>query len=195
MVRSKIVSRNECLFIYSSQNVCLCIFVLHKKTNKTALRVILLMQQAYNKTRISNVMDVKNNSPLHNVSYNYDVMGRITSEADSVDTNINNTYVYDSYGQLIRENNQTLDKTFIYCYDNLGNITSVKTYGYTTAETLTGNYSEKAFSYDSTLKDRLTGYGYDSLSYNSMGYPTSCGVKAFEWSKGKLAKLTKGLRL
>lgn len=39
-----------------------------------------------------------------------------------------------SYCQLIRENNQALDKTFIYEYDGIGNITSVKKYAYTTGD-------------------------------------------------------------
>lgn len=41
-------------------------------------------------------------------------MGRIVSESDSVNTNLNNTYTYDSFGQLIREDNKALDKTYVY---------------------------------------------------------------------------------
>lgn len=32
--------------------------------------------------------------------------------------------------QLIRENNKALDKTYIYSYNEIGNITSVKNYTY-----------------------------------------------------------------
>ena len=52
-------------------------------------------------------------------------------------------FVYDSFGQLIRENNQALDKTFIYSYNNIGNITNVKAYAYTTAETPSGSFLSK----------------------------------------------------
>lgn len=36
------------------------------------------------------------------------------------------TYVYDGFGQLVRENNKALDKTYIYSYNEIGNITVVK---------------------------------------------------------------------
>ncbi len=144
----------------------------------------------YNKTRISRVMDVKNGSTFHNVSYDYDSMGRIISEADSVDANINNTYTYDSFGQLIRENNKALDKTYIYSYNEIGNVASVKAYPYTTADTPSGSPSSTSFTYgDSTHPDRLTRYGYNNISYNSIGYPVSYGDKKFVWTKGKLIRL------
>lgn len=76
----------------------------------------------------------------------------------------------------------------VYNYNEIGNITNVKTYAYTTAATPSGPYTEKAFSYDSTQKDRLARYGYNSISYNSIGYPTSYGNKAFVWTKGKVLK-------
>ena len=48
-----------------------------------------------------------------------------------------------SLGQLIRENNKSLDKTFVYCYDGIGNITSVKEYSYTEPETDVPNYGNR----------------------------------------------------
>ena len=145
----------------------------------------------YNKTRISKVMDVKNGSTFHNVSYGYDVMGRITSESDSTDTSFNNTYVYDDFGQLIRENNKSLDKTFVYVYDNIGNITSVKTYGYTTGDISGDPTREDSFTYHSTVKDRLTKFNNISISYDSNGCP-SYYDKNYAWTKGKLSRIYKG---
>lgn len=61
-----------------------------------------------------------------------------------------------SLGQLIRENNKALDKTFIYCYDGIGNITSVKEYSYTAPGTDVPSYgTTRSFSYHGTYKDRL----------------------------------------
>ena len=65
---------------------------------------------------------------------------------------------YDSYGQLIRENNKTLDKTFVYEYNKDGGIDKVKEYAYTTSSTPTGTATEKAYTYDSSHPDRLTNY-------------------------------------
>ena len=99
-------------------------------------------------------------------------------------------FKYDSFGQLVRENNQALDKTLIYCYDNNGNVTNVKSYGYTTADTPTGTSSQNIYTYDSIHKDRLTGVKLGSfttpLSYNSIGYPITYGNKRFEWDNGRL---------
>ena len=35
--------------------------------------------------------------------------------------------VYDSFARIVRENNQMLDKTFVYYYNNIGNITFLTT--------------------------------------------------------------------
>ncbi len=146
----------------------------------------------FNKTRISNVKDKRNATLFHNVSYTYDNLGRITAETDSVDTSRNVQYQYDAFGQLSRENNKTLDKTIIYSYNNIGNLTSVKTYAYTTAATPSGTYTEQAYTYDGTHKDRLTVCGAQEITYNSLGCPTGYYGKELSWSKGKLSALALG---
>ena len=62
--------------------------------------------------------------------YAYDAMGMILSEVDSADTSFNNTYVYDAFGRLVQEKNKGLDKTFVFKYNEIGNITNVKEYKY-----------------------------------------------------------------
>ena len=42
------------------------------------------------------------------------------------------TYAYDSFDQLVRENNQAAGKTWTYAYDDGGNILSKTEYAYTT---------------------------------------------------------------
>jgi hypothetical protein len=42
------------------------------------------------------------------------------------------SYVYDSLGQLVRENNVEDNKTYVWNYDSLGNIESLLVYDYTT---------------------------------------------------------------
>ena len=140
---------------------------------------------SYNKTRISSVAE----SAGGTTTYQYDNMNRITS--------INNgtpvTFEYDIYGQLVRENNKCLDKTFVYEYNNIGNVVSVKTYSYTTGS-LGSVISQQSFGYDTTYPDRLTSCGGTSVSYNAMGCPTTYDGYTVSWTKGKLAKLTKGLK-
>lgn len=41
-------------------------------------------------------------------------------------------YYHDDLGQLIREDNRAKGYTYVYTYDNAGNITSKKSYAFTT---------------------------------------------------------------
>ncbi len=150
----------------------------------------------YSKTRIAKVMDVKNGSTFHNVSYTYDALGRITDEVDSTDTSFNNHYIYDSYGRLIQENNKSLDKTYVYEYNESGNIIGAKAYNYTT-ESVDGvnPISTDSYTYDSTVKDRLTVFKGDAITYDSMGYPIKLvdgsTTYTYTWTKGKLTGFSK----
>ena len=151
----------------------------------------------YDGTKLAQIGEMYNPGDLTNEmnlavnSYGYDNRGRITSDTYSFNNqNKLNKYTYDIFGQLIREDNKILDKTFIYCYDNIGNITNVKTYAYTTEEAPTGSFTQKTFSYgDNTNPDRLTQYGYFSISYNSLGCPIAYGDKLYTWTKGKLTRM------
>lgn len=143
----------------------------------------------YDKTRVNKVIDSVAGTTL----YEYDSMGRICQEKDVNNTIIRN-YTYDDYGQLIREDNKTLDKTFVYEYNNIGNIVNVKTYDYTTG--LLGDViSQQNFGYDTTNTDRLTNFAGTTVSYNSMGCPTTYNGHTVSWTRGKISKLSKGLKL
>ena len=76
-------------------------------------------------------------------------------------------------------------------YDNIGNITSVKTYGYTTGDISGDPTREDSFTYHSTVKDRLTKFNNISISYNSNGC-LSYYDKNYAWTKGKLSRVYKG---
>jgi len=147
----------------------------------------------YNSTRISRILDVKNGSTYHNTSYSYDSYGRITAETDLVDTTRSNNYVYDGFGQLIRENNKALDKTYIYSYNGIGNITEAKEYPYTTANTPTGTPTVKSYTYDSTQKDRLTSFDGKAITYNTLGGVASYDGWNYTWYKGRLSTIRKDL--
>ena len=152
----------------------------------------------YTKTRITGVTDTKGSTNLHNVSYTYDALGRITDEVDSVNTSFENHYIYDSFGRLVQESNKALDKTYVYEYNGSGNIEDVKTYAYTTGA-VSGTPTTESYVYNSTIKDRLHSYKGSVISYDANGYPTkftSGGVThTFTWTKGKLTKYVKSTSL
>ena len=86
-----------------------------------------------------------------------------------------------------------LDKTFIYNYNEIGNITSVKTYAYAEAGTTpTGSYTTKSYTYDGTNKDRLTNFNGTGINYNTIGCPTKYQGKSLTWVKGKLTGMSSG---
>ena len=140
----------------------------------------------YENTRIKKEI----NSVGGTTEYEYDACGRITSVKEN---NKLSTYQYDKIGQLIRENNKHLDKTFIYSYNEIGNITSVKTYAYAEAGTTpTGSYTTKSYTYDGTHKDKLTNFNGTSINYNTVGCPTKYQGKSLAWVKGKLTGMSSG---
>ena len=156
----------------------------------------------YENTRVSRIADKKdvlNNDDivLSDISYEYDELGRIIKEKN-VDENGNETviksYTYDEYGQLTREDNQPLDKTLKYEYNNttnnVGNVCSVKAYPYTPAGTeLSDNPTTTTFYYNDTSNpDRLTRYGNKNITYNSKGFPITYGNKTLAWSLGQLTR-------
>ena len=127
--------------------------------------------------------------------YTYDANGNITSATNDAGKVIR--YAYDDLGQLLREDNEVLNKTYVYTYDNAGNITSKKTYNLTaedgalTSPTATYNYTYG----DSTWGDKLTSYRGHTITYDAIGNPISYyngSSYTFAWTGRRLASATKG---
>lgn len=108
--------------------------------------------------------------------------------------------------QLIREDidleYEQYRRTFVYEYDNQGNITFIKEHYYTTASTVTTTQiSRKEFSYDNTWGDQLTNYSEYlgstlvkdiDYSYDNSGNPTyeldgiSGASVEYEWDERQM---------
>ena len=103
--------------------------------------------------------------------------------------------VYDKQNQLIREDNEAGGYTYVWTYDDAGNILDRKEYVYTTGtlgpvlDTVTYGYS------NTTWGDLLTSYGGQSITYDTIGNPLSYynGNRwTFNWENGReLATMTK----
>lgn len=123
-----------------------------------------------------------------NYNYTYDSNERITN-ASTVSSVPNfsgsSQYVYDEAGQLIRE--ITGSTTYEYAYDSKGNITTRKVYS---GETLT---KTDTFTYNTeSWEDRLTGYNNKTITYDSIGNPTSYLGATLSWRGRELAGYSKG---
>ena len=141
---------------------------------------------------------------MGNIGYNYDynVMGNLTRIRSGVrtsgTTSINNdrtdsTYVYDSKGQLVRENNYVSGKTIAYEYDTGGNILNKKIYAYTTASEL-GSLTPIetiTYTYDSSWKDQLLSYDGETITYDAIGNPLNYRGASLDWQGKELKSLSK----
>ncbi len=139
--------------------------------------------------------------------YEYDSNGNVTKVSLKALNDLNietvteiQSYVYDNVGQLVRENNAELNKTFVYVYDKGGNIVRKSEYAYTTGD-LGDSLSTVNYTYDSLWKDKLTAYGTNQIQTDSMGNPLNyTGENIFgeevsgtlEWNGRQLAAVNQG---
>ena len=135
-------------------------------------------------------------SKTYNFTYD-STNANITKVTDASGT-VQNQYTYDTLGRLTREDNLEADRTYVYTYDNDGNILTKKTYGYTTDKgtPTTTLYSTYNYTYgNANWGDQLTAYRGASITYDAVGNPTSYynGSRMYmSWRNGNnLASVTK----
>mgnify|MGYP003293512885 CR=1 FL=1 len=137
-----------------------------------------------------------NNGTALTYTFTYDQNGNITKIVYS--TGEETRYVYDDLGQLLREDNPFKNQTFVYTYDDAGNILSQKTYALT-AEGQTPSNPTKTNTYtygNSSWGDQLTSYNGTTITYDAIGNPLTYGNGyknyTFTWAGKDLTSLTTG---
>ncbi|MBR2617754.1 MAG: RHS repeat-associated core domain-containing protein, partial [Paludibacteraceae bacterium] len=166
--------------------------ITNKKVSLVSATKQINKQVGYNRTRVTDVQDVFDGANLGKTEYIYDTRGRITKNTYVSDTTASqeNTYEYDEFGQLIRENNKALDKTYVYEYNDIGNITLVKEYDYHAPnEALPRCQKCVKYEYDSECPDKLTKFDGNEIEYDSIGCPTKYKGENYEWKNDKLSKI------
>lgn len=149
----------------------------------------ILKTYGYTKTRLNNITYFMNGTVKHDYNIEFDGESRITKETDNM-VGYENTYIYNDYGELIRENNAKNNKTILYSYNDIGNIIKVQEYNYTTGEV--GSLTkENTYTYDSTYLDRLIKYNNNSITYDDNGCLKTYNGWTYVWNKGKLALIKK----
>ena len=105
-------------------------------------------------------------------------------------------YHYDTANQLVREDNEWLNKTFVWTYDNAGNITSRTEYPYIshTEEVIGTPTATYAYTYgDDSWGDLLTAYNGIPRTYDEIGNLLTDGTWTYTWRNGReLASMTDG---
>ena len=125
-------------------------------------------------------------------AYTYDVLGNITEiKKNGSDWR---SYEYDDLGELIRENNVDIDLTYIYTYDNGGNILTKEVYSYTTGEVSGDPEAAVDYTYSTgEWRDLLTSFNGDSITYDAIGNPTSYLGHTLTWTEGRRLSSIQGV--
>ncbi|MFR5101247.1 MAG: RHS repeat-associated core domain-containing protein, partial [Christensenellaceae bacterium] len=116
-----------------------------------------------------------------NIKYKYDTMGNICRIDENGEPVV--WYKYDALNRLIREDNKTFGKTWLYSYDNKGNILSKRTTNFTLKENAEEcEFESVQYEYDG---DKLLSYGTEACEYDAIGNPTKYCGKVVAWENGR----------
>ncbi|MCI8368147.1 MAG: RHS repeat-associated core domain-containing protein [Clostridia bacterium] len=117
------------------------------------------------------------------IKYTYDRCGNISEIREN--GHLKTKYTYDSLNRLIREDNKHCGTTFVFSYDQNGNITERCEYPYTLKH---GEELEELecthYTYD-YVGDKLVNYNGETFTYNALGNPITYRGKAVSWLYGK----------
>ena len=108
--------------------------------------------------------------------YKYDGIGNITKVYEN--GNLKNTYFYDSYNQLIKEENS--NEYIIYEYDSFGNILKTKFYNLNNELIKTDLYEYN----NPNHSDQLTKFNEIEIIYDAIGNPLTIGNDTLTWING-----------
>ncbi|WFF71985.1 DNRLRE domain-containing protein [Proteiniclasticum sp. QWL-01] len=123
--------------------------------------------------------------PDKTISYTYDDNGNIKT-INSAGKLI--TYTYNELSELVREDNEVINKTITYRYDAGGNLLEKKEYACTTDPLGT---PDKTISYgyaDTNWKDKLTSFDGKAITYDAIGNPLSFDGWTYTWEEGRQLK-------
>ncbi len=116
------------------------------------------------------------------ISYEYDENGYISKiRANDV---LTNEYLYDGFGQLVKDVDYVSGKTTEYSY-KYDNIKDVKVYQ---GENLV---EQKEYIYDEVYADKLIKVGNDEISYDNAGNINGFKGVEYQYNNGNLSKIVK----
>ena len=125
------------------------------------------------------------------IKYTYDRCGNVSEIREN--GHLITKYTYDSLNRLIREDNKYCGTTFVFSYDQNGNITERCEYPYTLKR---GEELEELecthCTYD-YIGDKLQAYNGKVFIYNKVGNPLTYCSKSMTWEYGKFLKSYNGV--
>ena len=116
-----------------------------------------------------------------NIKYKYDKMGNICRIDENGAPVV--WYKYDALNRLVREDNKTFGKTWLYSYDNKGNILCKRETSFTLKENAEESEFESVqYEYEG---DKMLSYGTEACVYDEIGNPKTYRGKNVSWSNGR----------
>ena len=157
-------------------------------TTKTTFDTTYQYTPGANGSTTTKVSEVKNGTET--VKYTYDQNGNIKNVTTSINNNgtITNKAIgcqYNELNELMRENNQILNKTITYSYDIGGNILSRSEYNYTEGALGTATSTINYDYGDANWRDKLTSYNGDPIDYDDIGNPVKYKNDTYTWEFGR----------
>ena len=114
------------------------------------------------------------------VKYAYDEKGNIQKIFENGEMTVR--YGYDTLGRLVREDNKKFGKTWLYAYDNNGNILLKRETDFTLKTNVEElSFTKKSYAYDG---NKLVSYNGETCAYNGLGNPTTYRGKATAFTMG-----------
>jgi len=145
--------------------------------------MFLQMMKTYIYDDRNNITNIKYQNLFFKSMIDDSVDESVTTQTSKLE---NVYYVYDEHGKLIRENNSIAQKTYLYEYDNKGNILSKTETAYTTGEIAdSAQITTTEFTYDT--QGRLTSFGNTNVgNYDDYGNPRLYKRKTLTWNGQRL---------
>ena len=98
-------------------------------------------------------------------------------------------YLYNNLDELVREDSKEIDKSFVYCYDQGGNIIETKEYPLSFDDTLENEIQNDKYQYKESWRDQLTSYNESKILYDLNGNITkNWNGNKLSWYKGDRLK-------
>lgn len=194
-------------------------------TNTTALTVDNHSWKSINQKNEDNLLTKQSIEGLNGVDYQhkytYDEDGRVSTEFTGNGDNewIQRLYIYDANGniseadmnyygiayrtlysyndknELVRADDTYTGKTYVYSYDDRGNILDKKEYNYTEGNLTNATpLKTDVFNYATTgWNDRISAINGEVVTYDASGNPTGMQGYSYTWENGRQLKaLTNG---
>ncbi|WP_163537248.1 DNRLRE domain-containing protein [Gracilibacillus sp. YIM 98692] len=150
-------------------------------TGQAAYETTMTYKPGANGSSTSLVESLTNNGDT--ISYTYDVNGNIETITTGGETV---TYHYNELDELIREDNEILNQSIAYTYDDGGNLLQKEEHSLTDPSNNLGTPTDTiSYTYgDSNWKDKLTNFNGKDITYDAIGNPTSYNGWTFDWTFG-----------